>query len=98
MDAINLIHRYNEGRIEIDNTGIFVCLDKDDEKHPNHFTDWMFGKGVVLRGGIELGKTYIYAYSYDINPPSGFNKDDNVSMLISLNDGFFVFVYEIEDV
>ena len=98
MDAINLIHRYNEGRIDIDSTGIFTCIDEEDAEYPVRFAKWMFGSDVVIRGQLTLGATYIYAYSQNCEKPSGFTADDKPSMVILDGDGELIFVYEIEDV
>lgn len=96
MDAINLIHRYNQGRIDIAQTGIFTCIDEEDVKNTSHFAMWMFGAKSVLKGGLQLGATYIYAYNREFGVPDGFDEDDKPSMVLLLPDGDYVFVYEIE--
>lgn len=95
MEAINLIYRYNEGRIDIDQTGIFTCIDVEDVKNPQKFADWMFGTDVVVDGRLKLGATYIYAYTRD-GLPSGFTEDDKPAMKLLSPYGDFIYVYEIE--
>jgi hypothetical protein len=97
MDAINLIHRYNEGRIDIDQTGIFTCIDMEDVNDPQKFADWMFGTDVVVKGGLKLGSTYIYAYTDGKETPDGFTADDNPAMVLLSPHGDSIFIYEIED-
>lgn len=96
MEAINLIHRYNSGKIDIDQTGIFTCIDEEDVKNTAHFSKWMFGAKTVLKGGLQLGATYIYAYNREFGAPDGFEVDDEPAMVLLLPDGDYVFVYEIE--
>ena len=96
MEAINLIHRYNEGRIDIDQSGIFTCISEEDVNHPEKFADWMFGADVVVNGGVELGKTYIYAYAKD-GLPDGFTEDDKSVMVLLSPYGESIYIYEIED-
>lgn len=95
MEAINLIYRYNEGRIDIDQTGIFTCIDKEDVDNPQKFADWMFGTDVIVKGGLTLGTTYIYAYTRD-GLPSGFTEDDKPAMILLSKYGDLIYVYEIE--
>lgn len=97
MDAINLIYRYNEGRIDIEQTGIFTCIDMEDVNNPQKFADWMFGTGVVVKGGLKLGSTYIYAYTDGKETPDGFTADDNPAMVLLSPYGDSIFIYEIED-
>lgn len=97
MEAINLIHRYNEGSIDIDQSGIFTCISEEDVKHPEKFADWMFGTDVVVKGSLELGKTYIYAYTQE-GLPDGFTEEDKPAMVLLSPYGDFIYVYEIEDV
>lgn len=97
MDAINLIYRYNEGSIDIDNTGIFTCIDVEDVECPEKFVDWMFGADVVVKGCLTLGATYIYAYAKD-GLPGGFTEDDKPAMVVLSPYGDFIYIYEIEDV
>ena len=96
MEAINLIYRYNEGRIDIDQTGIFTCVDVEDVKDPQKFADWMFGADVVVKGGLKLGLTYIYAYTGNKEFPDGFTVDDNPAMVLQSPYGDSIFIYEIE--
>lgn len=97
MEAINLIYRYNEGRIDIDQSGIFTCIDKEDVMNPAHFADWMFGTNVVVKGSLTLGATYIYAYSEE-GFPDGFTEEDKPAMVLQSPYGESIFIYEIEDV
>lgn len=97
MDAINLIYRYNEGRIDIDQTGIFTCIDVEDVNNPQKFADWMFGADVVVKGSLKLGSTYIYAYTDGKETPDGFTADDNPAMVLLSPYGDSIFIYEIED-
>lgn len=97
MEAINLIHRYNEGSIDIDQSGIFTCVSEEDVKHPEKFADWMFGTDVVVKGSLKLGSTYIYAYTDDKETPDGFTVDDNPAMVLLSPYGDSIFIYEIED-
>lgn len=97
MEAINLIYRYNEGRIDIDQTGIFTCIDVEDVKNPQKFADWMFGTDVVVKGCLKLGATYIYAYTKS-GLPDGFTEEDKPSMVLLSNYGDLIYIYEIEDV
>lgn len=96
MEAINLIHRYNEGRIDIDQSGIFTCIDEKDVQDPTYFSEWMFRAKTILKGKLELGATYIYAYSQEFKVPDGFDEDDEPAMVLLLPDGDYVFIYEIE--
>jgi hypothetical protein len=96
MEAINLIYRYNEGRIDIDQTGIFTCISMEYVKNPAHFSEWMFGGKAVLRGGLKLGSVYIYAYTEDLDSPDGFDGEEP-SMVVLLPENGAVFIYEIED-
>lgn len=98
MEAINLIHKYDQGRIDIGNTGIFTCLDEEDVSNPDGFLKWMFGGGIVINGGIEVGKTYIYAYAQRDEMPDGFDEDDYPDMVAVTGDGYCIYIYEIEDV
>jgi hypothetical protein len=96
MEAINLIHRYNSGKIDTDQTGIFTCIDEEDVKNTAHFSEWMFGAKTVLKGGLQLGATYIYAYNREFGVPDGFEENDKPAMILLLPDGDYVFIYEIE--
>lgn len=96
MEAINLIHRYNSGKIDIDQTGIFTCIDMEDVNNPQKFADWMFGTDVVVNGDLKLGSTYIYAYTNGKETPDGFTADDNPAMVLLSPYGDSIFIYEIE--
>lgn len=97
MEAINLIHRYDSGKIDIGQTGIFTCIDEEDVRNTVRFSEWMFGAKTVLKGGLKLGATYIYAYNREFGVPDGFDKEDEPAMVLLLPDGEYVFIYEIED-
>jgi hypothetical protein len=98
MEAINLIHRYDKGEIDNCQTGIFSCIDRDDIENPEQFIQWMFGGGHWISGRLEIGKTYIYAYSEDEGIPEGFTELDEPAMVLRMFDGDLVFIYEIEGV
>lgn len=96
MKAINLIHLYDNGSIDIEQSGIFTCVSKDDVEHPERFADWMFGTDVVVNGGLELGKTYIYVYVED-GLSDGFMDGYKPAMVLLSPYGGFIYVYKIED-
>lgn len=94
MKAMDLLRRYNEGAINVDNSGI---LDDVYFNTIEEYVSIMFGKGSwILFGELECGKSYIYAYEESDNCPEGFTEKDTSAMCVEDGVGCNIWLYEIE--
>lgn len=95
MKVMDLLCRYNEGAINVDNSGILQDIYFNTIET---YVSVMFGKGSeILFGELECGKSYIYAYEESENCPEGFTENDHVAMCVEDSDGCNIWFYEIEE-
>ena len=95
MKAMDLLRRYNEGSINVCNSGILQDIYFETVET---YVSVIFGKGYeILFEELECGKSYIYAYEESENCPDGFTENDHVSMCVEDSDGCNIWLYEIEE-